>query len=462
MGGFVNNINLDELINSVFIDIKLKYGFMKFSDIELLNVIKESIFVNDSIINSEKLFIIVDNYYLNIIKKSINNGDFCYINYYINDKLFNSSNLENNIKLLLLLINFLNEIDFDFNKIKELIVDNEILDKFLSSFFEGNSVTREYLDSLTDNVYILSLLEFYCDFNNIDIIDSFHIIINEYLDDDKKYIEDSVRVYINEICSFPLLNSNERRKYFKEYKKTKSIEIRNKLIMSNMRLVLSIAKRYCGRGVHFLDLIQEGSFGLIRAIELFDVDMGYEFSTYATYWIRQAINNALANQSRVIRISIGQLKKLNNYKKNKYILSNDLGREPSLEEISGFMNITLDEVVNFENLLLVPTSLDLNLSDEDEFVLHDIIEDNSCITPEKYVIDKGLRENLVELLDTLTERERDVLILRYGFNNDIPLTLEEIGNKYGFSHEWIRQIELKALKKLRHPNKIRKLKDFNN
>lgn len=458
----MKDIDLDELINSVFVNIKLKYSFMKFNDYELLNIIKDCIVANISSINSEKLFNIVDNYYLNIIKKSVNNGNFCYINYYIDDKLFNSSSLENNTKSLSLLINFLNNIDFDFNKIKELIINNDNLNKFLSSFFDGDSVTRTYLDNLTDDSNILSLLEFYCDFYDIEIIDNSLIINNEYLNEDKNYIEDSIRVYINELCSFPLLSSDERNKYFREYKKTGSIEIRNKLMMSNMRLVLSIAKRYCGRGLSFLDLIQEGGIGLLRAVELFDIDMGYEFSTYASYWIRQAINNALANQSRVIRISIGQVQKIKNYKKNKYILSNNLGREPSLEEISGFMNITLDEVVNFENLLLVPTSLDLNLSDEDETVLYDIIEDNSCITPEKYVIDKGLRENLVELLDTLTERERDVLILRYGFNDDIPLTLEEIGNKYGFSHEWIRQIELKALKKLRHPNKIRKLKDFNN
>ena len=265
---------------------------------------------------------------------------------------------------------------------------------------------------------------------------------------------------MNQIGNIPLFTKEEELKYFKEYADNKSLELRNKIVTSNLRLVVSIAKRYCGRGVAFLDLVQEGNFGLMRAIDMFDVSKGYKFSTYATWWIRQYITRSIADSSRIIRLPVHQVEKINKYSNKKSKLSDKLGREPSYTEISKYLNITLEEVFNLEKLLVIPTSLDSYVGEDEDTALHELFESNTFERPDNYVINNDLREKVVEVLGTLTDKEASVIASRFGIYDNNPRTLDSVSKDFGLTRERIRQIEAKALRKMRHPSRSRLLKDF--
>ena len=272
-------------------------------------------------------------------------------------------------------------------------------------------------------------------------------------------IEDPVRMYLKEIGKVPLLSAEEEIELAKKLELGDQ-EAKKRLAEANLRLVVSIAKRYVGRGMLFLDLIQEGNLGLIKAVEKFDYRKGFKFSTYATWWIRQAITRAIADQARTIRIPVHMVETINKLIRVSRQLLQELGREPSPEEIAEEMNMPVDRVREIMKISQEPVSLETPIGEEEDSHLGDFIQDDNVPVPADAAAFTLLKEQLVEVLGTLTEREQKVLRLRFGLDDGRARTLEEVGKEFNVTRERIRQIEAKALRKLRHPSRSRKLKDY--
>ena len=272
-------------------------------------------------------------------------------------------------------------------------------------------------------------------------------------------IEDPVRMYLKEIGKVPLLSADEEVELAKKME-TGDLDARKRLAEANLRLVVSIAKRYVGRGMLFLDLIQEGNLGLIKAVEKFEYRKGYKFSTYATWWIRQAITRAIADQARTIRIPVHMVETINKLIRVQRQLLQELGREPYPEEIAKEMNLPVDRVREIQKISQEPVSLETPIGEEEDSHLGDFIQDDNVPVPAEAAAFTLLKEQLSEVLGTLTDRERKVLELRFGLDDGRARTLEEVGKEFNVTRERIRQIEAKALRKLRHPSRSRKLKDY--
>ena len=272
-------------------------------------------------------------------------------------------------------------------------------------------------------------------------------------------IEDPVRMYLKEIGKVPLLTAEEEKELAMKMK-AGDMEAKKRLAEANLRLVVSIAKRYVGRGMLFLDLIQEGNLGLIKAVEKFDYRKGYKFSTYATWWIRQAITRAIADQARTIRIPVHMVETINKLIRVQRQLLQELGREPYPEEIAEKMGLPVERVREIQKISQEPVSLETPIGEEEDSHLGDFIQDDNVPVPAEAAAFTLLKEQLVEVLGTLTEREQKVLCLRFGLEDGRARTLEEVGKEFDVTRERIRQIEAKALRKLRHPSRSRKLKDY--
>ncbi|HIR94328.1 MAG TPA: RNA polymerase sigma factor RpoD [Candidatus Egerieimonas intestinavium] len=272
-------------------------------------------------------------------------------------------------------------------------------------------------------------------------------------------IEDPVRMYLKEIGKVPLLSAEEEIDLAMRMEEGDE-EAKKRLAEANLRLVVSIAKRYVGRGMLFLDLIQEGNLGLIKAVEKFDYRKGYKFSTYATWWIRQAITRAIADQARTIRIPVHMVETINKLIRVSRQLLQELGREPQPEEIAEEMNMSVERVREILKISQEPVSLETPIGEEEDSHLGDFIQDDNVPVPADAAAFTLLKEQLVEVLGTLTEREQKVLRLRFGLDDGRARTLEEVGKEFNVTRERIRQIEAKALRKLRHPSRSRKLKDY--
>lgn len=272
-------------------------------------------------------------------------------------------------------------------------------------------------------------------------------------------IDDPVRMYLKEIGKVPLLSAEEEIELAKKMEKGDA-EAKRRLAEANLRLVVSIAKRYVGRGMLFLDLIQEGNLGLIKAVEKFDYKKGYKFSTYATWWIRQAITRAIADQARTIRIPVHMVETINKLIRVSRQLLQELGREPQPEEIAKEMNMSVDKVREIMKISQEPVSLETPIGEEEDSHLGDFIPDDDAPAPAETAAFTLLKEQLIDVLDTLTAREEKVLRLRFGLDDGRARTLEEVGKEFNVTRERIRQIEAKALRKLRHPSRSKKLKDY--
>lgn len=351
-------------------------------------------------------------------------------------------------------------------KKRNVLENQEILD-----FFAGENLDSDKLDQIFD----------FLESNKVDVLSiggedldlDEDLFIEEDIEDEEEIdmenidlsvpegisVEDPVRMYLKEIGKVPLLSSED------EIELAKKIELgdedaKQRLTEANLRLVVSIAKRYVGRGMQFLDLIQEGNLGLIKAVEKFDYRKGYKFSTYATWWIRQAITRAIADQARTIRIPVHMVETINRLVRVSRQLLQELGREPVPEEIAARADMQVDRVREIMKVSQEPVSLETPIGEEEDSHLGDFIQDEQVAVPADAATFTMLHEQLMEVLDTLTEREQKVLKLRFGLDDGRPRTLEEVGKEFNVTRERIRQIEAKALRKLRHPSRSKKLKDY--
>ncbi|MFT4106438.1 MAG: RNA polymerase sigma factor RpoD [Lacrimispora sp.] len=271
--------------------------------------------------------------------------------------------------------------------------------------------------------------------------------------------EDPVRMYLKEIGTVPLLNAEEELRLAKR-KADGDDNAKERLIEANLRLVVSIAKRYTGRGMSFLDLVQEGNLGLIKGVEKFDYTKGYKLSTYATWWIRQSVTRALADQARTIRVPVHMVETINKMSKMQRKLTLELGYEPSVTELAEALEMSEDKVMEIMQIAREPASLETPIGEEDDSNLGDFVADNNVVTPEGNVESVMLREHIDALLGDLKERERQVILLRFGLEDGHPRTLEEVGKEFNVTRERIRQIEAKALRKLRNPVRSKRIRDF--
>ena len=328
-------------------------------------------------------------------------------------------------------------------ELKGLDVDSDSLDELYNALVEAN------IDIVTEDG---------SDDASGEEITSDVVVEDITLSKDVK-INDPVRMYLKEIGRINLLTSDEEFEYAKRAEEGDE-EAKRMLAESNLRLVVSIAKRYVGRGMLFLDLIQEGNIGLMKAVDKFDPTKGYKFSTYATWWIRQAITRAIADQARTIRVPVHMVETINKLARVQRQLTQELNREPTDEEIAKKLGISIDKVREVYKISQDPVSLETPIGEEDDSHLGDFIKDERTMGPEEYATVEMLKEELSGVLSTLTDREEKVLRLRFGLNDGQCRTLEEVGQIFGVTRERIRQIEAKALRKLRHPSRSRKLKDF--
>ena len=357
-------------------------------------------------------------------------------------------------------------------KLKELLS----LAKKKKNMLEYQEISDFFADMQLDSDKFEKILDF-LEANNIDVLritddDADDDILLEVDDDDEievekidlsvpdgVSIEDPVRMYLKEIGKVPLLSAEEEIELAKRMELGDQ-EAKKRLAEANLRLVVSIAKRYVGRGMQFLDLIQEGNMGLIKAVEKFDYTKGFKFSTYATWWIRQAITRAIADQARTIRIPVHMVETINKLIRVSRQLLQELGREPTPEEIAAEMNMPVERVREILKISQEPVSLETPIGEEEDSHLGDFIQDDNVPVPADAAAFTLLKEQLEEVLGTLTEREQKVLTLRFGLEDGRARTLEEVGREFNVTRERIRQIEAKALRKLRHPSRSRKLKDY--
>ena len=274
--------------------------------------------------------------------------------------------------------------------------------------------------------------------------------------------EDPVRMYLKEIGTVPLLSADEELRLAREKAEggPRGQRAKEKLIEANLRLVVSIAKRYTGRGMSFLDLVQEGNLGLIKGVEKFDPDKGFKLSTYATWWIRQSVTRALADQARTIRVPVHMVETINRMSKMQRKLTLELGYEPSTAELANALDMPEEKVLEIMQIAREPASLETPIGEEDDSNLGDFVADNNTVTPEQNVESVMLREHIDILLQDLKDREKQVIVLRFGLEDGHPRTLEEVGKEFNVTRERIRQIEAKALRKLRNPVRSKKIKDF--
>ena len=378
----------------------------------------------------------------------------------------------NKLNMLQTLLNEISIENLSDEELKKIIENSKNMKNLLNDLFykygEDKVIDIDIIRDI-DNINLINLLKVYLYINDYTILDYETLEEDKELEDEKEINEeqiydgiDDVKIYLNEIGNYPLLTIEEEAELFKKYNECNDLKIKRKIEESNLRLVVSIAKRYVGRGMNFLDLIQEGNIGLMKAVDKFDVSKGYKFSTYATWWIRQAITRSIADQARVIRMPVHMIERVNKIEriKNKFYIENL--RNPSIEELVKITNMPEDVIKKslFYSQKLI--SLDQPVGEEQhgavDTIIDFVVDEHHSV--EEIVIKSKLKEAVAEVLEELSEKERNIVILRFGFEDGRTRTLEEIGQIYGLTRERIRQLEAKALRKLKNPKRSNKLKDF--
>ncbi len=347
-------------------------------------------------------------------------------------------------------------------KQKGSLSNSEIVELFDEGDFDLDQIEKFYETLTSMGIEIVGYMDDGNDFDDIDTeVEKYESAedMEKMLAQEGLSIDDPVRMYLKEIGQYPLL-STERELELAQRMTQEDKQAKNELVTANLRLVVSIAKRYVSKGMFFLDLIQEGNLGLMKAVDKFDYTKGYKFSTYATWWIRQAITRAIADQARTIRIPVHMVETIHKVSKTQRQLLQDLGREPTADEIAEELNMSPEKVREIVKIAQDPISLETPIGEEEDSHLGDFIPDDDSPAPADAAFNTMLREQLNEVLNTLTPREAQVLRLRFGLEDGRTRTLEEVGKVFNITRERIRQIEAKALRKLRHPSRSKRLKDY--
>ncbi|MBQ5312062.1 MAG: RNA polymerase sigma factor RpoD [Oscillospiraceae bacterium] len=339
-------------------------------------------------------------------------------------------------------------------KVSGKLTSTEISDVMDKYNLDPDAIDAFYDACKSANIEIIDDLE-----TNVDIDDIGDIVSGDPDSSEEVTVDDPVKIYLKDIGKVPLLTNEEEQELARKMKDG-SVSAKKRLSEANLRLVVSIAKRYVGRGMQFLDLIQEGNLGLIKAVEKFDYEKGFKFSTYATWWIRQAITRAIADQARTIRIPVHMVETITKVKKTSSQLLHTNGRDPTPEEIAEALEMSADKVREIMRIAQDPVSLETPIGEEEDSHLGDFIPDEDAPAPADAASQIMLKEKIGEVLSTLTEREEKVIRLRFGLEDGRSRTLEEVGEQFDVTRERIRQIEAKALRKLRHPSRSKKVKDF--
>lgn len=333
----------------------------------------------------------------------------------------------------------------EIGKVKGVVQEDEIMSKLIGMEFTADDAEYVYEKLAENGIKVVDST-----LDKKDSVDKMMSDIN---------VDDAVKLYLRDIGSYQLLSIEEERELAKRMSEGDE-EAKKRLSEANLRLVVSIAKKYSGRGMTFLDLIQEGNIGLMKGVEKFDYTKGFKFSTYATWWIRQAITRAIADQARTIRLPVHMVETINKTSRVTRMLTQQLGRDPTVEEIAEAMNCSVEKIIEIQRTAQDPVSLDTPIGEEEDSRLGDFIEDTQAPQPAEKAEQSMIREQLLQVLSTLTPREEKVIRMRYGLDDHRTRTLEEVGQEFGVTRERIRQIEAKALRKLRHPKRKEKLKGF--
>ncbi len=466
-------VSMNKEIKAVVEELYETYRFLNLSEEEFdAQVVKGEGYRQDSFTPSnfkDKLTAVLDQY----TKKELEGENAnVVLNRYIKQNLKVHKSSKQNVEELNkidVLYNHLN-IPFDIDTAITLIHDNQIIIDIIENIVENNLKVLEEkgMSGITDSAFVITILNTYCEFHNIPVLGMEASIVDEELSegslDDKSLVEslstnDSVRKYLNEIGNIKLLSTEEEKKLGSRILKGDE-QAKKAFIEANLRLVVSIAKRYVGRGMSFLDLIQEGNMGLITAVDKFDVKKGCKFSTYATWWIRQAVTRAIADKARTVRLPIYMVEMINKLTCIQKQLALELNRNPSDEEVAKEMNIPVQRLYEIYSFMKETASLETPVGEKEDTCLGDFIPDEKNVSPEDSIINEMLKNDLNQMLGTLTEREEKVIRLRFGLDDGKPKTLEEVGQLFGVTRERIRQIEAKTLRKLRHPSRSRKLKGY--
>ncbi len=454
-----------EQVLPVIDKIKKKYGFFNIAEetFEEMVVLTINYLLNNEIPKkdiSQKF----ERYLTNLIfkegKKIIKNNFLNVTESYIKE---NIEYFEDNPLLQLeKIMKFFNSVSYipDLNDISDLIKNNMVISKLLENITENNlEIIKKYgISKITKNDILISFINTYLDINNIEIEEEMdEEEIYKTLNEEKTLSTDMVKLYMKQLNK-PILTVSEEKKLGHQILEGNE-EALNTLVEHNLRLVISIAKRYVGRGMSFLDLIQEGNIGLIKAAQKFDVTKGYRFSTYATWWIRQGVTRALADQSRTIRIPVHVVETINKANSIKIKLRSELNREPTDEEVAEKMNISVDRIKELYECNQDTVSLETPIGEKEDSTLGDLVKDENSVSPEEESINHVYRQTINEVLDSLDQREREIITLRFGLREGKPMTLNDVGKIYNVTRERIRQIEAKALKKLRNPVRSKKLQE---
>ena len=457
-------INDSILDATTFLYSYFKYAGVSLNDFD--NIVKQEIENAKEEYNNEKDFIeyLVDKIYkclLSTIQEVVNDNKkmLDLLNVFVDKEFDDSNTFDTAINNLKKLSTLFDEYDFtpSLDLLEDLIKSNKKLHLCINLVYveyteQLNGMSSKGINKNFDDSFVVSLIDAYCSVNSIDVVEE-----QNYEDDDNIDYIDSTKAYLSSIGKFSVLTPEEEKELAIEITKGNKYA-RTQLIESNLKLVVSIAKRFQAFGIPLLDLIQDGNLGLIKAVEKFDVTRGYKFSTYATWWIKQAIMRGIADKSRNIRLPVHTHEKLRIYKKATIELGTKLGRKPTVEEIISNYNLTIEEINNLEKIQSETVSLDTPIGDEEDSRLGDFIPD-AGESIEDTVMNSNLHDEIIDLFDecNLTNKEKNVLILRYGLNGDDPMTLDYVGKIYKVTRERIRQIEAKALRKIRKSKKVRKL-----
>ncbi len=449
--------------------LEKSFGFMEIDLTKIINKIEDQLNSISTVKEKNAVINRISKYYYKIIEESLLNNDYTYLDRYIEKEIKVTNDKKTNLENMNKVGKFLGRLnDVPIDVYGYLIENNNVINALLSITLKDKIITQNMINKISKNNITKNLIETYCMSNDIEIEEEQEQIENIDEISNNQFNSSLVQIYLQDIGKYPLLTKEEEQELSHKYKDEDDQEAKKKLSESNLRLVVNISKRYLGRGLDFMDIIQEGNLGLMKAIEKFDPNKGYKLSTYATWWIKQSIARAIADKGRAIRIPVHAYEQIERYKRGVINLSKEIGREPNRDEIAKYLNITQDDIDYFETFSNGCISLNGRISDEDDSELGDFLTDDNQKSTEDKAINTFLKADMDKALNELKDIDRKVIELRYGICDNIERTLETTADelfKRGITQtritrERVRQIESRAIRKLKLPTASKHIKDY--